>query len=107
MVKKRSIAHKSRAVQVKEIMTRDVAVIHPDDTLQEAAEKMRTLNIGPLPVCDDDRLVGMLTDRDITVRGTAEGSDSWTEKVRDVMTTDVVYCYEDQNVRDAVKLMKE
>lgn len=58
---------------LRDIMTREVEVIHPNATLQEAAEKMRSLDVGPLPVCDGDRLVGFITDRDVTVRGTAEG----------------------------------
>ena len=60
-------------MQLKEIMTPGVEVIAPEATIQEAAEKMRHLDIGPLPVCDGDRLVGLLTDRDITVRAVAEG----------------------------------
>src|SRR5262245_19709030 len=107
MVQKGTIAQGSQPVLVKEIMTRDVQVIHPDHTLQEAAEKMKALNVGPLPVCEEGRLIGIITDRDITVRATAEGTDSWTEKVRDVMTREVVYCYEDHNVQDAARLMKD
>lgn len=94
-------------MQIKNIMTRNVEVIRPETTLQEAAETMKRLNVGPLPVCEDDRLVGMLTDRDIAVRAVAEGQDPWTDHVRDVMTPDIVYCYEDQDVREAAKLMKE
>jgi CBS domain-containing protein len=92
---------------VREVMSRNVEVIHPDSTLQEAAEKMRALDIGPLPVCEGDRLLGMLTDRDITVRGVAEGIDPWTDKVRDAMTTEVVACFEDQPVEEAVQMMKD
>lgn len=92
---------------VREVMTRNVEVVHPDDTLQEAAEKMKELDIGPLPVCDDGKLVGILTDRDIAVRAVAEGQDPWTDKVRDVMTPEVVSCCADQDVADAVRLMKE
>lgn len=92
---------------IRDVMTRNVEVVHPDDTLQEAAEKMKDLDIGPLPVCDDGRLVGILTDRDIAVRAVAEGQDPWTDKVRDVMTPEVISCFADQDVADAVKLMKE
>jgi CBS domain-containing protein len=94
-------------MQLKEIMTRDVEVIHPNATLDEAAGKMDALNVGPLPVCDGDRLVGFLTDRDITVRSTAAGNDPKTTKVRDVMTGEVVYCFEDQEVHEAARLMDE
>jgi CBS domain-containing protein len=88
-------------------MTRRVEVIRPDSTLQEAAEKMKDLDVGPLPVCEGDRLVGMITDRDITVRGVAEGQDPWTDHVRDVMTKEVIFCFEDQDVAEAARLMKD
>jgi CBS domain-containing protein len=60
-------------MQLKDVMTRQVEVISPDASLEEAARKMDQLNVGPLPVCDGERLVGMVTDRDITVRATAAG----------------------------------
>ena len=94
-------------MKVREVMTRDVAVVHPDSTLQEAADRMRQLDVGPLPVCDNDRLVGMITDRDITVRSTAEGLDPWTAQVREAMTPEVVYCSEDDDVAEAARLMNE
>jgi CBS domain-containing protein len=94
-------------MQVKEVMTRDAKCVAPEAFLQEAAEKMKTLDVGALPVCDDNRLVGVLTDRDITVRATAHGSDPWMERVRDVMTPEVVYCFEDQDVNEAAQLMKQ
>jgi CBS domain-containing protein len=94
-------------MQLKEIMTPGVEVISPDATIGEAAEKMRHLDIGPLPVCDGDRLVGMLTDRDITVRAVAEGRHPVTTLVREVMTPDVVYGFEDQDVQDAARLMEQ
>jgi CBS domain-containing protein len=94
-------------MRVKEVMTSGVECIHPESTLQEAADRMKALNIGPLPVCEDDRLVGMLTDRDITIRATAAGRDPLVTPVRDAMTRDVIYCFEDQLVEEAAKLMKE
>jgi CBS domain-containing protein len=93
-------------MQIREIMTPRVEVIHPDATLQEAAEKMQRLDIGPLPVCDGERLVGMLTDRDITVRATAEGWDPKAKMVREAMTEQVYYCFEDQDVREAAEIME-
>jgi len=92
---------------LRDVMTRDVEVIRPDATLFEAAEKMKRLDVGPLPVCDGERLVGMLTDRDITVRATAVGQDPKEILVRDVMTPDITYYFEDQDVREAANLMKE
>jgi len=95
-------------MQVSKLMTHDVECARANDTVQEAAEKMRDLNIGPLPVCgDDDRLVGMLTDRDVTVRAVSEGLDPWTCRVRDVMTPSIIYCQEDQDITEAAQLMKE
>ena len=95
------------AMQIREVMTRGVEVIRPDATLQEAAAKMDALNVGPLPVCDGDRVLGMITDRDITVRATAAGHDPKTTRVQDAMTQDVVYCFEDQDVQEAVRVMQE
>jgi CBS domain-containing protein len=94
-------------MQLRDVMTRDVEVIHPIATLQEAAEKMESLNVGPLPVCDGKRLVGMVTDRDITVRATSAGLDPKTARVREVMSPDVVYCFEDQDTDEAAHLMEE
>jgi CBS domain-containing protein/sporulation protein YlmC with PRC-barrel domain len=95
------------AMQIKEIMTRQVEVIHPEATLWEAAQKMAGLDVGPLPVCKGDELVGMLTDRDITVRATAEGRDPKTTRVHEVMTPDVVYVFEDEDVSEAASIMME
>jgi CBS domain-containing protein len=93
-------------MQVLEIMTPNVEVIRPEATLKEAAEKMSRLDIGPLPVCDGDQLVGMLTDRDITVRAVAAGRDPNTTQVAEVMTPEVVYCFADQEVEEAAKMME-
>lgn len=92
---------------VNEVMTRGVQCVNPDTTLQEAASKMKEMDIGPLPVCENGRLVGMITDRDITVRSVSEGNDPWTDKVRDSMTRAIIYCYEDDDVAVAARLMKE
>jgi len=94
-------------MRVNEVMTKGVECIGPDATLQEAAAKMKSLDIGPLPVCDNDRLVGMVTDRDITVRASAEGNAPTDVHVRDVMTPEVIYCFEDAPVREAARLMEQ
>ncbi len=94
-------------MQLKDVMTRDVEVVHPDATLQEAARMMKALDVGPLPVCDGEQVVGMLTDRDITVRATAAGRDPTTTKVREAMTPEVVALFEDQDVEEAARLMQE
>jgi CBS domain-containing protein len=93
-------------MQVSEIMTPHVEVIHPEATLKEAAQKMSRLEIGPLPVCDGEQLVGMLTDRDITIRATAQGCDPNTTRVREAMTSEVVYCFADQEVQIAAQMMQ-
>jgi CBS domain-containing protein len=93
-------------MQLKDVMTRQVEVISPDASLEEAARKMDQLNVGPLPVCEDERLVGLVTDRDITVRATAAGKDPRTTPVREAMSQDVLYCFEDQDVREAAQIME-
>jgi CBS domain-containing protein len=92
---------------LREVMTKGVECVGPDDSLLAAARKMRDLDVGPIPVCDNDRLAGVLTDRDIAIRAVAEGKHPATCKVRDVMTPDVVYCYEDEPVEDAERVMGE
>jgi CBS domain-containing protein len=95
-------------MQVHEVMTRGAECIRPTASVQEAARKMRDLDVGPLPVCgDDDRLKGMVTDRDIVLRAIAEGRDPKTTRVGDVMTPTIVHCFEDQDVTEAARLMKE
>jgi CBS domain-containing protein len=83
-----------------------VEVISPTATLTEAAELMSRLEVGPLPVCDGAQLVGMLTDRDITIRATAQGRDPNTTRVQEAMTPEVVYCFEDQDVEIAAQMME-
>lgn len=94
-------------MQIMEIMTRNVEVISPHTTLKDAAQKMRDLNVGSLPVCDGERLKGMLTDRDITIRATAEGQHPESTQARDIMTAAIYYCYEDQDVAEAAQVMEE
>jgi len=95
-------------MKVSEVMSRNVECVRPDDTLQQAARKMRDLDVGPMPVCGDaDRLVGMLTDRDVTVRAVAEGWDPRSKRVSDAMSEGIVYCYEDQEVEEAARLMRD
>lgn len=94
-------------MQLRDVMTQNVEIVQPDATVQEAAIKMKALNIGALPVCDGDRLVGLLTDRDITVRATAEGRNPANTKIREIMTPDIAYCFDDQDVEEAAHLMAE
>jgi len=94
-------------MKIKEISTPDPQCIGPNASLTEAAKKMRILDIGMLPVCENDRLIGTVTDRDITVRAVAEGLDPKTVKVRQMMTQEVVYCFENRSVEEAAHLMEE
>jgi CBS domain-containing protein len=94
-------------MQLKDIMTPNPECISPAGTLQQAASRMRDLDVGSLPVCDNDRLAGMITDRDITVRAVAEGKDTRTTCVREAMTEDIVYGFEDQEIGDAARVMEQ
>lgn len=94
-------------MDVKHVMTRRAVVIAPEDTIARAAQKMRDFNIGMLPVCAADRLVGVVTDRDITVRATASLRDPARTTVRDVMTPQVFYCFEEQAIDEAAELMEQ
>lgn len=91
-------------MRVGEAMTRDVRITNPDQTIQQAALMMASLDAGVLPVADHDRLVGMITDRDIAIRGIAAGKGP-DARVRDVMTADVKYCFDDQDVGDVTRNM--
>ncbi len=91
--------------KILDIMTRGVAVAQLDETLQTAAQRMHDLNIGALPVCDGDALIGMVTDRDITVRGVAAGMAPRESLVSDVMTPEVRWCNETDSVEDVMDQM--
>jgi CBS domain-containing protein len=94
-------------MKVNEVMTDWVEVVHPDAKLAEAARKMKDLNVGSLPVCDGKKLLGMITDRDITVRAVAGSKDLSRLSVKEVMTPDVVYCFADQDVEEAAQIMAD
>ena len=93
-------------MQVQDLMTHDVTTVSPEESLKNAARLMAQLDVGALPVGENDRLVGMVTDRDLAVRGLAEGCGPNT-KVRDVMTPDVKYCYADQDVDEIAANMAD
>jgi CBS domain-containing protein len=94
-------------MRVAEIMTREVQTISSSDTIQKAAMAMDNLNVGALPVCDGEELRGVITDRDITVRATAAGLSPVDIKVGDIMSEDVDYVFEDDDVSKAATKMKE
>jgi CBS domain-containing protein len=90
---------------ISEVMTRDVTVVCPADSVQHAAQTMAQWNVGILPVCDGTRLVGMVTDRDITLRSTAAGKAPDTARVSEVMSDKVYWLFEDQRVGEALQEM--
>jgi CBS domain-containing protein len=90
---------------IQDIMTRDVQTISPQDTVQRAAQLMDELNVGAIPVLDADKLVGMITDRDITVRSVAVGQNPGSTRVADVMSTDVRTCTSSQSVDEVLAQM--
>lgn len=95
-------------MKVNEIMTREIDVVSPETTLRDAAERMNALDVGVLPVCDKDRLVGVITDRDITVRATADGLDPFATQVGEVMSKDeLITCFEDEEVDAATQKMRD
>jgi CBS domain-containing protein len=93
-------------MKVGEVMTRDVRLIEPTSSIQEAARMMAEIDTGIMPVREGDRLVGMITDRDITVRAVAQGRGPDTP-VREAMTADVKYCCEDDDTNDVARNMAD
>jgi CBS domain-containing protein len=93
-------------MKVQEIMTAHARCVAPDNTLVEAAGLMRQLDVGAIPVMENDELTGMVTDRDIAIRGVADGRDPNTTPVRDVMSPGVTSIYEDDSVEEAVRVME-
>ena len=87
-------------------MSRDVKVVGPDMTIGEAAQKMRDGDFGMMPVGENDRMIGTISDRDIAIRAVAEGKDANT-KVRDVMSEGIAWAYEDESVEQIAKIMSE
>jgi len=94
-------------MELKEIMTADVCIIAPTATIGAAARMMRERNIGMLPVGENDRLVGSITDRDIAIKGAADDKDPGATSVREVMSERIVYGFEDQSVEEGARLMGE
>ncbi len=94
-------------MQVKDVMTRNAEWIDPGTTSRDAARKMKALNVGALPIGENDRLIGMVTDRDIALRVVAEEKDPADTQVRDVMTSGIAYCFDDDDLQDAAHVMEE
>lgn len=94
-------------MRVSEIMSKEPATIAMNTTLMDAAQKMQMFDIGALPVVEEGHVKGMLTDRDIVIRGLAEGKDPSSTAAHDVMTTDVFCVFEDQDITEAVASMRD
>ena len=93
-------------MQTQDLMTQTVQFIEPEDSIKQAAEKMRELDIGSLPVMKDGMLLGIITDRDICCRTIALGRDPVMTQVQDIMNRDVAVCYDDDDIRKAAQLME-
>lgn len=93
-------------MKLKDIMTPQVQVIHPSTALKECAALMKTCDVGAMPVCEGDRLVGMITDRDLVVRALAESVSLNDMAVREVMSSPIVFAFEDDDVESAVRIME-
>ncbi len=91
---------------VGKVMSRDVRTVGPEDTLRDAAELMKKIDAGVLPVAENDRLIGMITDRDIAIRGIGGGLGQ-DAKIRGVMTEEVMYCFEDEDIEHVASNMAE
>ena len=94
-------------MQVKQIMTVNAEVVDCEADLVEVAQKMKMFEVGALPVCEGDQLVGMITDRDLTVRAIAEGKDVSDTQVGEIMSPMVFSCLEDDDIGNAARIMQE
>lgn len=94
-------------MKVKDAMSKQVECVLARSTLAEAARKMQERDVGFLPVTEDGRTVGLVTDRDLTLRGVAAGKDPTTASVAELLTPDIVWCEQDDDLEDAARLMRE
>jgi CBS domain-containing protein len=92
-------------MKIEEVMTPEVSYVGPDTPILEIARKMRDADIGSTPVIENDRLVGMVTDRDIVVRVVAEGRPTQTSTARDAMSPGILYCFDDESIEDVLEKM--
>ncbi len=94
-------------MKVREIMTSNVECMSPESGLAEIAGKMKSLDVGFIPICEADRLVGTVTDRDIVIRALAESRDINNTRAREIMTREVIYAFQDENVKDVAEKMRD
>ncbi len=93
-------------MKISDIMSRDVQVARPDDSIQSVAQRMKDIDVGSLPVCDGDRIQGIVTDRDIAIRAVAEGR-SFASAISDIMTPEVEYVFDDDDAAEAADRMAD
>lgn len=96
-----------RAMKVRDAMHGKVEWAQPTETVQSLAKRMRELDIGSIPIGENDRLIGMVTDRDIALRAVADGRDPALLTAREVMSKGIVYCRDDEDLEDAVRIMEQ
>jgi CBS domain-containing protein len=102
-----AVGYPEASMKVSDVMTPEVEAVKPDDTLRTAAELMADLDSSALPVGENDLLIGVITDRDITIRAVVEGRDPEKTTVRQAMSPEVLYCFDDENVADVSQKMGE
>src|SRR5437016_5625489 len=94
-------------MKVREIMTINVECVAPEASLKEIAQEMKSMDVGFIPHCENDRLVGTVTDRDIVIRAIAEGNEVNTCKAREIMSREVIYAFEDDDVKSVAEKMRD
>lgn len=94
-------------MKVREIMTSNVECLAPEASLKEIAQEMKSLDVGFIPICENDRLMGTVTDRDIVIRAIAEGMEVETCKARDIMSREIVYAFDEDDVKTVAEKMRE
>jgi CBS domain-containing protein len=94
-------------MKVREIMTSNVECLDPSSSLKEVAQEMKSLDVGFIPICENDRLVGTVTDRDIVIRAVADGLDINTCRASEIMSRDIVYAFEEDDVKTIAEKMRE
>lgn len=94
-------------MKIRDVLTANPKICSPDTTLMDVACMMRDNDTGFIPVCDGDRITGVITDRDMVVRGLCKGVDARQAKVRDCMTTNICWIQQDQDIKDAIAVMEE
>jgi len=94
-------------MQISQLMNKNVRIVRPDANVRQAAQEMKALDVGALPVCDGQNLLGMVTDRDIAIRAVAENKDAQNTKVSDIMSPEVIWCFDDASTEEVAAKMAD